>query len=166
MALKDKMENTLLFSRWLLMPILLGALIVLIIFEITFFISLYEAIFPLSELKKKSIILLTLDSIDMVLIAGLIVMVIINTYEQFISPIEENSSKNKPGWIGALDGSQLKLKILGTLLLISSIHLLHLIFEDNTDNNQELFEGAIVQGIFILTAVIMLFMAKNKNSSH
>ncbi len=163
--MEEKIEKLLLLSRWLLLPMLLGMVMILVVFEMSFLKSIYDAIVPIAELEKNALILLTLDSIDMVLIAGLIIMVVITSYKQFIRPFGGSANKELPDWIAGLGGGELKLKIIGTLLLISSIHLLHLFFEDKSDNMSEFYKGAIVQVLFILTAGALSLLDRNKENN-
>jgi uncharacterized protein (TIGR00645 family) len=76
--------------------LLLSLIVILVFFEISFAMEIIEGITPISELHKKAIILLALDSIDMVLIANLIIMVLINTHDVFIRPFGEPDRNELP----------------------------------------------------------------------
>ena len=52
-------------------------------------------------------------------------MVIFAGYENFVSKIDiANQSEDKPEWMGKLDFSGLKLKLIASIVAISSIGLL------------------------------------------
>jgi uncharacterized protein (TIGR00645 family) len=59
------------------------------------------------------------------LIANLLIVVIFSGYENFISKIEvATGHADRPSWRGRVDFSGLKMKVIGSLVAISSIELL------------------------------------------
>ncbi|MEY4037639.1 MAG: hypothetical protein RL201_1020, partial [Actinomycetota bacterium] len=63
--------------------------------------------------------------LDLTLLANLILMVIFAGYENFVSRIDiATSSADRPHWMGTIDFSGLKIKLIGSLVAISVIELL------------------------------------------
>lgn len=66
-----------------------------------------------------------LELLDLTLVANLVVIVAFSGYENFISKIDvAKKHRDRPSWMGRLDFSGLKLKIIGSVVAISLIELL------------------------------------------
>ncbi len=51
-------------------------------------------------------------------------MVVFSGYENFVSKMEHVPTKDRPEWMGSIDFSALKMKLLASIVAISAIHLL------------------------------------------
>lgn len=145
-------EGILLLCRWLQLPLLIGLVIALVIFEIKFAEHLIDTLSAVGSISREQAILVTLDLIDMVLIANLVVMVVISGYETFISPLHVADDSGVPGWMRRSTTGKLKLRIATTILLISTIHLLHLYLDPAGADEAEARFMLITQVVFIATA--------------
>ena len=86
------------------------------------FIHLAEKI---GDATPQSFTLDLLALLDLTLLANLILMVIFAGYENFVSRIDvATESKDRPHWMGTIDFSGLKIKLIGSLVAISVIELL------------------------------------------
>ena len=144
-------ESGLLLSRWLQLPLLLGLLVALVIVEIKFAEHLIETILSMETITRERAILVALDLIDMVLIANLIVMVVISGYETFISTLHIADDNSVPFWMRRSTAGQVKLRIATTILLITTIHLLHLYLDPEEADQQEMIFMLTAQIVFIVT---------------
>lgn len=117
--------QAILWTRWLQIPLLAGMVLALLAFEISFFVHLMSAFTADSEFTRVKSILLILDLIDMVLIANLVVMVVISGYKIFIYPMNLRDEPLVPDWLKGLSLAGVKFRISATVLLITTIHLLH-----------------------------------------
>lgn len=61
--------------------------------------------------------------VDIAVVGGLIVMVMLSGYENFVSAIDINENDEKLDWLGKLDAGSLKQKVAASIVAISSIHL-------------------------------------------
>ena len=145
-------EGILLLCRWLQLPLLIGLVVTLVIFEIVFLKHLIDVVFPVGSLTREDAILVTLDLIDMVLIANLVVMIVISGYETFISRLHMRDKPSVPAWMRRSTTGKLKLRIATTILLISTIHLLHLYLDPAAVDVAEATFMLIAQGVFVVTA--------------
>src|SRR6185312_3223248 len=50
--------------------------------------------------------------------------VIFSGYENFVSKINTDNAEDRPSWMGTLDFSGLKMKLIGSIVAISAISLL------------------------------------------
>jgi uncharacterized protein (TIGR00645 family) len=118
--LESAVEGTLFASRWLLAPFYLGIVILLIKFM--------QELFHLAVIAfrgtEADVILGTLSLVDMALTGSLLLIVIFSGYENFVSKIDHSAHRDWPEWMGTIDFTALKLKLLSSIAAISAIHLL------------------------------------------
>lgn len=151
-------ENTMYASRWLLAPIYLGLSLAVLLLGIKFF---QEAIhtFPLIfSLKESELVLVTLSLVDMALVGGLLVMVMLSGYENFVSAIDLEEGQEKLSWLGKLDAGSLKQKVAASIVAISSIHLLKAFMAAQDIANDKLMWYVIIHLTFVLSALGMAYV--------
>ena len=101
-----------------------------------------------------------LELLDLTLVANLVVIVAFSGYENFISKIDvAEEHRDRPSWMGRLDFSGLKLKIIGSVVAISLIELLQdfLNATSNIDPNVEFWRIAL-HLTFVLTGLVFAGM--------
>jgi uncharacterized protein (TIGR00645 family) len=147
-------ERTLFASRWLLVPIYLGLSLALIALSIKFFQEIVHVLPHIFAISEIDLILAVLSLIDMVLIAGLLVMVMLSGYENFVSKLDVETN-NELGWLGKLDSSSLKLKVAAAIVAISSIHMLKAFMNIESTSNDKLFWYVIMHMTFVVSALLM-----------
>jgi uncharacterized protein (TIGR00645 family) len=76
------------------------------------------------QIDPEQVILAALSLIDLSLAGNLVVIVIFSGYENFVSKINTDNAEDRPGWMGTLDFSGLKMKLIGSIVAISAISLL------------------------------------------
>lgn len=145
-------ERGLLFSRWLQLPLFIGLVVALLVFEYKFAEHLFNNLAAIGSITREQAILVMLDLIDMVLIASLAVMVVISGYETFISPFHITDDLRIPTWMRRSTAGKLKLRIATTILLISTIHLLHDYLDPAQLDEAKVRFMLIAQIVFIVTA--------------
>lgn len=128
-------ENLMYSLRWLLAPIYIGLSLAVMLLGIKFFQELYHVVPVIFTIKEVDLILLTLTLIDIALVGGLLVMVMLSGYENFVSTLNINNDTEKLAWLGKIDSGGLKNKVAASIVAISSIHLLK-VFMD-AENLQE-----------------------------
>ena len=75
-------------------------------------------------MDTEQVILSVLTLIDLSLAGNLVLIVIFSGYENFVSKIDTEGSEDRPSWMGTLDFSGLKMKLIGSIVAISVISLL------------------------------------------
>ncbi len=125
---RSKIEHTfelLLFaSRWLLAPFYLGMALALAIVLFVFGHEFVNELAHVKSLDAEGVILFALSLIDLSLTGNLLVIVMFAGYENFVSKIHIADHEDKPGWMGTVDFSGLKLKLIASIVAISGIALL------------------------------------------
>jgi uncharacterized protein (TIGR00645 family) len=125
--LEKTMEQLLFRSRWLLAPFYVGLVISLLMLLAAFVAELIHALpnaMRLSEVDPEQVILAVLGLIDLSLAGNLVVIVVFSGYENFVSKINTENAEDRPSWMGTLDFSGLKMKLIGSIVAISAISLL------------------------------------------
>ncbi|MDB5456682.1 MAG: hypothetical protein JWP92_2267 [Caulobacter sp.] len=123
-ALEVWLENGLFASRWLMAPFYVGLVVALAALLVVFFQELAHELPRLLAMTPEDAILLALSLIDLSLAANLLVIVILSGYENFVSKIEVANQEDKPEWMGTVDFSGLKMKLIASIVAISAIALL------------------------------------------
>jgi len=122
--LERGLELVLFVSRWLLAPLYLGMIIALALILYVFFHELVEQLHHANTLDGEGVILLSLSLIDLSLTANLILIVMFSGYENFVSKLHIANHEDRPSWMGTVDFSGLKLKLIASIVAISGIALL------------------------------------------
>lgn len=153
-------EQMILASRWLLVPVYLALSATLMLFGIKAVqetIHLFEKILVLTEVE---IILAVLSLIDLTLIANLLVMVILSGYETFVSTLDLEEGQEKPAWLGKVDAGTLKIKVAVAIVAISSIHLLRSFMHLGSGEEKEIFWLVVVHLTFVVSALLVAIIDK------
>ena len=155
-------ENAIFWSRWLLAPLYLGLIGVLGVLVYKFGVEFVSLVTHVGSEDEHNFVLDLLALLDFVLLANLILIVLFSGYENFVSKIEiAEKSVDRPYWMGTVDFSGLKIKLIGSLVAISVIELLKDFIELSTDEHAEVGQGLIWRVIIHLTFVVsgVLFAA-------
>jgi len=118
------LEQGMFNSRWILAPFYVGLSLSLFLLLIRFAVELYEGVVSVFHSTTEEITLTVLALIDISLAANLVLIVVFSGYENFVSKIDTGNSEDRPSWMGTLDFSGLKMKLIGSIVAISAISLL------------------------------------------
>jgi uncharacterized protein (TIGR00645 family) len=154
------LENALYASRWLLAPIYLGLSLALLMLGIKFFQEVIHFMPILLETKETDLVLVILSLVDMALVGGLLVMVMLSGYENFVSAIDIKEGNEKLSWLGKLDAGSLKQKVAASIVAISSIHLLKAFMNADQIANDKLMWYVIIHMTFVVSALGMAYVDK------
>lgn len=149
------LENSMYATRWLLAPICFGLSLALLALAIKFFQELLHILPTIFSTQEADLILSILSLIDMVLVGGLLVMVMISSYENFVSQLNIAESKEKLDWLGKMDSSSLKMKVAASIVAISSIHLLRMFMNTPNISPENLKWYVILHLTFVVSAFAM-----------
>ena len=156
------LERGLFASRWLMAPFYVGLVVALAALLVVFFQELFHELGGLLSMTPEDAILMALSLIDLSLAANLLVIVILSGYENFVSKIDTASHEDRPEWMGTVDFSGLKMKLIASIVAISAIALLKA-FLTLTEPNVPLDEPrlmwlVIVHLSFVVSGVLLAMM--------
>lgn len=142
-------------SRWLLAPIYLGLSLTLIALGVKFFQEVIHVVPQLFSMAEADLVLVVLSLVDLALVGGLIVMVMLSSYENFVSQLDIGEDTEKLSWLGKMDAASLKNKVASSIVAISSIHLLKLFMRAEQIDNDKLQWYVVIHLTFVVSAFAM-----------
>lgn len=154
------LEKFLYKSRWLLAPLYLGLSFILIALAVKFFQEMIHVVPHLMAYTESELILVVLSFVDMTLVGGLIIMVVLSGYENFVSNLDIDDSTEKLGWLGKLDAGSLKQKVAASIVAISSIHLLKTFMNLQNVPTDKVMWYVIMHLTFVISAFMMSLIDK------
>lgn len=170
--LESILEGGLFASRWLMAPIYAGLVASLGALLVVFFQELVRELPALwtigadgeFAMTAEKAILLALSLIDLSLAANLVIIVMFAGYENFVSKIDIGDHEDRPDWMGTVDFSDLKLKLIASIVAISGIALLKAFLElgdgktfDSIARDKLMWQ-VIVHITFVVSGVLLAVM--------
>jgi uncharacterized protein (TIGR00645 family) len=123
-SIESQFERGLFASRWLMAPMYLGLVVSLAMLTIVFVKELVYYAGKVFTMSADQGILAVLTLIDLSLAANLLLIVLFSGYENFVSKLDIPETRDRPEWMGKVDFSGLKMKLIASIVAISGIHLL------------------------------------------
>ena len=154
------MERLIYAARWILAPIYLGLSLALLALGLKFFQEVLHVMPQIFSIKETDLVLLVLTLIDLALVGGLIVMVMLSSYESFVSRLNLASDTDKLGWLGRMDYTSLKNKVASSIVAISSIHLLKVFMNTPNVAESHLLWYVVIHMTFVISAFAMGILDK------
>jgi len=145
-------------SRWLLVPFYLGLGLSLIVLLIKFAQKTIALVFNGTFSDANEVITAILSLVDFSLIANLLLMVMLTGYENFVSRFELDELKYKPAWMGHVDFSDIKVKLLTSIIAISAIHVLEIFMNIDKISDRELAWSVGILMAFVVSGGLLIFM--------
>ena len=146
-------ERTLIAARWLLAPIYLGLALLLILFVVQFFEDLWRAARGVIQATHSQLIIDALGMVDLALVASLIVMVMLSSYENYLSRLDIATVSQQLGWLAKLDAGSVKVKVAVAIVVISAIDLLQAFLEIDAIADDKLLWRVIIVLTFVVSAL-------------
>lgn len=153
--IENALENILFSSRWILAPFYLGLALSLIVLLIKFLAELLHIAAHAFTATESEVILGVLALVDLALTGSLIIIVIFSGYENFVSRIDHGDHKDWPEWMGKIDFSGLKLKLLSSIVAISAIQLLKQFMTVGKVSDRDLMWLVIIHVVFVVSSVFL-----------
>ncbi|MDC7675232.1 TIGR00645 family protein [Asticcacaulis machinosus] len=159
--LERLIERLILSSRWILVIFILGLSASLLIYAVSFCLKFYKVALHVFDYSENQMILAMLGLIDAALVASLIVMVMISSYENFVSRFgDDHDDKEQVSFLGKLDSGSLKIKVASSIVAISSIHMLQIFLNIDTIANDKVMWIVILHMAFVVSALLLGFLER------
>jgi uncharacterized protein (TIGR00645 family) len=158
MNVESLVEKTLFASRWLLCPLYIGLAFLLLLFTIHFFRELIDITIHAFSVSEQDLVVEAMTLIDLALAGGLIVMIMLSGYENYISKLDIVDAEKSISWLGKLDTGTLKLKVSATIVTISAVQLLKAYLEINAIANDKLLWLVVIHLTFVVSALLLTVM--------
>jgi uncharacterized protein (TIGR00645 family) len=123
------LEKGLFWSRWLMAPFYVGLTVALAALLVVFVNEAWRELSHVITMSPEQAILMVLSLIDLSLAGNLLLIVVFSGYENFVSRIDTGEDEDRPMWMGTVDFSGLKMKLIASIVAISAIALLRAFME-------------------------------------
>lgn len=163
------MENMLFSARWLLAPFYFGLAISLFVLLIKFLMELLHLAESAFTSTESDVILGLLTLVDLTLTGSLLIIVIFSGYENFVSRMDHSNHDDRPEWMGTIDFSALKLKMLSSIVAISAVQLLRQFMSLGTvtpEREKELMWLVIIHLVFVVSSVLLALSDRIAGGHH
>jgi uncharacterized protein (TIGR00645 family) len=132
-------------SKWILLIFYAGLILAQFFYCFKFCQEVWALAQHFRTLEESQIMLAVLTLIDIAMIANLLKMIVSGSYQTFIEKVEDSSEKVSSGI--------LKVKMGGSLVGISSIHLLQAFMNVKEISDRELIAKASIHLIFLTSTI-------------
>ncbi len=162
------LERTLFSSRWLLVPVYLGLVVAMFVLLIKFLKQIITLAQHTFSATGAEIIIGVLTLVDISLVMNLLIIIVLSGYENFVSKLDLASDhEDRPEWMGHIGFTDLKIKLIGSIVAISSIELLKAFMNIDAVKDRDLIWMVGIHMTFVFSGVLYAFMDKiSHHSSH
>jgi uncharacterized protein (TIGR00645 family) len=163
-TLETTFERGLFASRWLMAPMYLGLVVALGMLTIVFVKELAYYVPQALTMTADKGILAVLTLIDLSLAANLLLIVLFSGYENFVSKLDIADTVDRPSWMGTVDFSGLKMKLIASIVAISGIHLLKVFMEIGKEDPakvvsaDQMYLMVVIHLTFVASGVLLALM--------
>ena len=159
-------EQAIFSSRWILAPFYLGLALSLVVLLIKFIAELYHIASHAFHATENEVILGVLALVDLTLTGSLLVIVMFSGYENFVSRIDHTNHQDRPAWMGTIDFTALKLKLLSSIVAISAVQLLKQFMNIGAVQDRELFWLVLIHVVFVVSMLLLALSDRVAEHGH
>jgi uncharacterized protein (TIGR00645 family) len=157
-AIERILEAYLFASRWLMAPFYAGLVVAVVVLLVVFVEEIVAELPILLTLDEAAVILWVLNLIDLSLAANLLLMVIFAGYENFVSKMDVEEHPDRPSWMGTINFSAMKLKLVASIVAISAIHLLKAFMSLEEYSREHILLLVTIHLTFVVSGVLLALM--------
>lgn len=163
----EVIEKIIFHGRWVLAPVYLGMLVTLVVLAFKFIQELVLLVSHVSHSSMHEVTLQLLSLLDITLLGNLVLIMIFSGYENFVSKIGvSDEHEDRPHWMGNVDYSGLKIKLVGSLVAISMIELLRDFMEADSIDHETVKWRILIHLTFVVSGLLFSFMDYMADKRH
>jgi uncharacterized protein (TIGR00645 family) len=148
------LTSVILASRWIAAIFLLGLTVALALFAARFITKLVKFGTGVFSAPEDQALLDLLHLLDWTLVAALVVMVILASWDSLVTPFDQSKADGM-AWVRKLDPGNLKVKLAGSIVAISSIQLLQQFLRADSYSDRTLAWAMALHGMFLVGALVL-----------
>ncbi len=152
-SIEATIEKLIMSARWILVVFYGGLGLALIIYAVSFVWKFFSIATHVLDYGEGEMILAMLSLIDAALVASLLVMVMISSYENYVSRFD--NAAVELSWLGKLDAGSLKIKVASSIVAISSIHLLQIFLNLSKYTDMQIMWATALHLTFVVSALLL-----------
>jgi uncharacterized protein (TIGR00645 family) len=149
------LARLILANRWIAAVFLLGLTVALGLFAVRYLLKVWKFATTLFASPEDQALLDLLHILDWTLVAALVVMVILASWDSLVAPFDPESKASGMAWIRKLDPGNLKVKLAGSIVAISSIQLLQMFLRADAYSDRTLGWALGLHMVFLLGALML-----------
>jgi uncharacterized protein (TIGR00645 family) len=154
------LETIIFWSRWLQAPLYAGLIIGALLYAYKFTVELYHMCVDINVLTEAQILLGVLTLVDITMVSNLVIMVIIGGYSTFVSKMDIEKHEDRPEWLKKVDAGTLKVKLAGSLVGVSGIHLLQSFINIENKNPEHVKLQVLIHVVFLASSIMLAYSEK------
>lgn len=154
--MQNLLNRTIVATRYILVVFYLGLAVALAAYSVRFASKVWKfAGAALSDTSDADMLLGLLYLVDSALVASLVAMVALSSYDSLVSRLIDSTGQSKIEWVSNLDPGNLKLKVGIAIIAISSIHLLQIFMNVGSLPDRDVGWAIAIHGIFVVGALAL-----------
>ncbi len=148
------MESAIFASRWILAPFFIGLIIAMFVLLLKFGKEMVSLLMGVLGLMEHDAIISILTLVDTALIAVLLLIIVFSGYENFVSKLSIEDHEDRPGWMGKVSFSDLKMKLIGAIVAISAVELLKAFLVSTTLTGEQIGWKIAIHLTFVISGLL------------
>jgi uncharacterized protein (TIGR00645 family) len=152
------LERFIFASRWLLAPFYIGLVGAIVLMLYKFFKEFIGLLTVVVAGEGSQVLVGVLTLVDVALVANLLIIIIFAGYENFVSKIDTGNHEDRPEWMGKVSFTDLKIKVIGSIVAISAIELLKAFVNVEAYTNEQLAWKVGLHMVFVISGVLFALM--------
>ncbi|AWI81003.1 MAG: TIGR00645 family protein [Betaproteobacteria bacterium HGW-Betaproteobacteria-13] len=157
--IENAFEHLLFSSRWLMAPVYFGLVLAMVVLLIKFTKEVFGIFGSIMTATGGDLIIGVLSLVDIALIMNLLIIIMFSGYENFVSKMDDlHSHRDRPDWMGHIGFSDLKIKLIGSIVAISGIELLKAFMNVQNLSDRELGWMVGIHITFLFSGVLYALM--------
>jgi len=150
-------ESFIFASRWIQAVLYAGLIAGALLYAYKFVVELIHLYAAIEVITETDVMLGILTLVDITMVANLLIMVIIGGYSTFVSKLDIDMHEDRPEWLQKVDAGTLKVKLAGSLVGVSGIHLLQTFINIENQKSEHVMWQVIIHVVFLLSSVMLAF---------
>jgi uncharacterized protein (TIGR00645 family) len=147
---------TLTASRWLMAPLYLGLILALGIIVVQFYRELAHTVVGFVEMTPDMVNLAVLKLVDLVLVGNLVVIMTAAGVQALASSAVAEAGRRD--WMGKLDFTRLKYKILASIVAIAAIELLETYMNVGSMDKTDVLWKILILLTLVVSGLLLAWM--------
>lgn len=168
--MKKKIENLferiIFASRWVQAPLYGGLIIGALLYTYKFLVELIHLCATVNSITEEVLMLGVLTLVDITMVSNLLIMVIIGGYATFVSRIHLDAHEDRPDWLEKIDAGTLKVKLAGSLVGVSGIHLLKSFINIENKSFDQVKWQIIIHVVFLFSTLMLAYTERVLRENH
>ena len=159
-------EKIIFASRWVQAPLYIGLIVGGVLYAYKFAKEVIHLCTDINGISESDLMLGVLTLVDITMVANLLIMVIIGGYSTFVSKMGIESHEDRPDWLEKVDAGTLKVKLAGSLVGVSGIHLLQTFINIENHNMEHVKWQVIIHVVFLASSVLLAYTETLLHKKH